>query len=263
MKKVIIDESRCIGCGVCKKDCVAGIIDISEGKAKVESDHCIKCGHCLAVCPVNAVTLPGYDQSQVLELKDQPDIISPEDLITTIKSLRTIRQFKDEDIEEDTIREIIEAGRYGSTSGNMQNVRYIVVRQDIEKIEAPVLKRIKKIQKVAKVISKVIKLPYDISSIPFEKGFLFKNAPVLILTVSKSTVDGALASRSMELMMKAKGLGGLYVGFFTAIANGHKGVRKALGLSKKEKVVTCLAIGKPDVKYYRTVPRNEANISFK
>lgn len=263
MKNVIIDESQCIGCGACKKDCVSGVIEMSKGKAKVLSSQCIKCGHCLAICPVNAVTISGYDSSEVLELIDQPSPISPESLITTIKSLRTIRHFKNDDIDNEVIGEIIEAGRYGATAGNRQNVRYIVVREGIEEIEEPILKRIKILQKVAKVIGKVVKLPYDLSSILFEKDFLFKKAPVLILTVSNSVLDASLASRSMELMMNAKGLGGLYVGFFTAIANSHKGVRKHLGLSKKEKIVTCLAIGKPDVKYFRTVPRNKADIVYK
>ncbi len=263
MKDVIIDESQCIGCGACKKDCVSRVIEMSEGKANVLSSQCIKCGHCVAICPVNAVTISDYDSSEVLELIDQPSPITPEGLITTIKSLRTIRQFKDSDIDNEVINEIIEAGRYGATAGNKQNVRYIVVREGIEQIEEPILKRIKILQKVSKVISKFVKLPYDLSSIPFEKGFLFRDAPVLILTVSKSVLDASLASRSMELMMNAKGLGGLYVGFFTAIANSHKGVRNHLGLSKKEKIVTCLAIGKPDVKYFRTVPRNKADIVFK
>ena len=263
MRNVLIDEAQCIGCGACKKDCVSSVIEMSDGKAKVLSDQCIKCGHCVAICPVNAVTISGYDSAEVLELKDQPSPITPEGLITTIKSLRTIRHFKEGDIDNEVIGEIIEAGRYSATAGNRQNVRYIVVRDGIEEIEEPILKRIGVIQKVAKVMSMFVKLPYDLTGIPFEKGFLFKEAPVLILTVSESVLDASLASRSMELMVNAKGLGGLYVGFFTAIANRHKGVRKHLGLSKKEKIVTCLAIGKPDVKYFRTVPRNKADIVFK
>ncbi len=263
MKRVLIDESLCIGCGECEKDCVSRVIGMEGGKAKVLSDQCIKCSHCVAICPVKAVSISGYDGSEVVELAEQSSIVTPDGLMATIKSLRTIRHFKEGSIDEATIREIVEAGRYTATAGNQQHVRYIVVQNGVEQIEQPVLKRIKLLQKVMNIISKFVKLPYNLSDIPFEKGFLFKNAPVIILTVSESVLDASLAARSMELMMSAKGLGGLYVGFFTAIANKHKKVRRYLGLNKKEKIVTCLAIGIPDVKYYRTAPRNKADIVWK
>lgn len=67
----------------------------------------------------------------------------------------------------------------------------------------------------------------------------------------------------MELMAEAMGLGTLYARLFTTVANKNKKIRKVLELGKKENIVTCLAIGYPDVHYMRTVPRKKANIEWR
>ena len=50
---VNIDKEKCIGCGMCIKDCFPDNLFINEGKAESKG-RCMQCGHCIAVCPVNA-----------------------------------------------------------------------------------------------------------------------------------------------------------------------------------------------------------------
>lgn len=61
-----IDESGCIGCGLCKKACNITALALVEsrddaGKIKkrmtVNSDHCLGCGACVGVCPTDSLTL--------------------------------------------------------------------------------------------------------------------------------------------------------------------------------------------------------------
>jgi nitroreductase len=92
---------------------------------------------------------------------------------------------------------------------------------------------------------------------------LFFNAPALILAVSDSTVNASLASSNMELMTNALDLGTFFSGFFTMAAQGNDEIRDLLGLKGKEEIVTCMVVGYPNVKYVRTVPRRDANISWK
>lgn len=263
MKKVRINSETCIGCGACILDCPSKVIELKNKKATIVSDECIKCGHCIAICPVDAVRIDEYDDNEIIDYESMGEKMTSDQLMNAIKSLRTIRSFKKGSIDQAAIKEIIEAGRFTATAGNGQHVRYIVVRKHIKAIEAPVLKQLQLIQRLMKIAAKFKKSKYDLNKFKFSEGFLFKHAPVLIIAVSESVLDAGLATRSMELMANAKGFGGLYVGFFTRLGNKNKKVRRMLGLSKKEKIVTCLALGIPDVTYYRTVPRNKASIAWK
>ncbi len=60
---------------------------------------------------------------------------------------------------------------------------------------------------------------------------------------------------AMELMSESMGLGVLYSGFFRACADVSEELRKLLDLPEGHKVVTCMVIGCPAVKYQRIVPR--------
>lgn len=60
--EVLIDEARCIGCGLCREDCPAANIVVEQGKAAVISQDCLMCGHCVAICPQAAVTMTGFEE---------------------------------------------------------------------------------------------------------------------------------------------------------------------------------------------------------
>ncbi len=56
-KIIVIDDEKCIGCGLCAKACKQSAIEMVDGKAKVvREDYCDGLGNCLPVCPVGAIS---------------------------------------------------------------------------------------------------------------------------------------------------------------------------------------------------------------
>jgi len=56
-KGIVIDESKCNGCGLCVEACHEGALAIVNGKAKmVREDYCDGLGHCLPACPQGAIS---------------------------------------------------------------------------------------------------------------------------------------------------------------------------------------------------------------
>ncbi len=251
---IIIDQDKCIGCGLCKKDCVAANFKIEDGKAELLRDTCITCGHCEAVCPQGAITITGFqDEPEEFAMDTRLD---PTELMMAIKTRRTIRQFSDKKISKDIINDILEAGRLAPTGANAQNISYVVLNKRKDVLESYAVDMFRKIMKVAKPVTKII----GMSDLPDD--FMFKGAPIVIVIASSSQVNASLAAENMAFMAEAHGLGVLFSGFFTMCANRSRKIKKALKLPKGHKAVTTLVLGYPAVKYHRTVRREEANVKW-
>ena len=258
----LINNEKCTGCGSCVASCQRRVLELQNNKAVPAGEHCFKCGHCLAICPVNAVKVNGCDD-EILEISGKQVFLDEKSLITHLKSRRSIRRYKNTPVEKEKIEKIIEAGRVTPTASNMQNVRYIVVQNEIEAIEDAVIAQYKLPAELPDPPGHFVPLPYTFKPDRLKRGFLFHNAPLVILAISPVEINGYLAAMNMELMAEALGLGTVYVALFTRPANLNEKLRESLGVAKEEMIAACLAIGYPNVKYLRTAPRKPANITWK
>lgn len=251
MSNVLIDEQKCIGCGACVKDCVAGFLQIKNGKAVAREVGCISCGHCYAVCPVEAVTLPDVpgDGGELVSLTE----FDSQRLLQAMKGRRTIRQFTQEPVSQEQIDMILEAGRYCPTGTNSQDVAYTILGSKQNEIEAICVNLFRKGLGAAGFISDMAK------NMQVDDHFFFKGAPLVIVVSGKSATNAALASSYMELMAETLGLGVLYSGFFVACTKLSSKIKPLLELPKGHKVVTCMVIGHPAVKYHRVPGRKPLN----
>lgn len=59
------------------------------------------------------------------------------------------------------------------------------------------------------------------------------------------------------------GLGTFFSGFLVRASQSNKDIMDYLGIESGKKIVTCMVVGYPDVKYSRTVPRKNADIVWK
>lgn len=261
---VIIDKDTCIGCGHCRDDCLAQAISITAGKAEITKD-CFHCGHCIAVCPTDSVRIEGgtYDMSDV-EPVGSGFGITAEALLHAIKTRRSVRHFKRACPSEKELLTMLEAGRFSPTASNAQNVSYLVFTQETEVLRDLAMRELRSLQYDEAAFYRVFPPPMSLSRVHFDDDdFLFKGAPAVILTLSPNPVNAAIASCNMEMQAAAMGLGVLYVGFLTRLAETSIPLRAFLGLKDEDHVVTCLAVGYPDVNYLRTPPRKKAQIQWR
>ncbi|MGL5312850.1 MAG: nitroreductase family protein [Peptostreptococcaceae bacterium] len=270
-----VNREKCIACELCIKDCPVRCIKLVEGKAEVDNSRCIKCGHCIAICPVRAITTDEYNMDEVKEYNNETFEVNADNLLNFIKFRRSVRNFKSIDVENDKIEKIIEAGRFTQTSTNSQDVSYIVVKDKKEELREMVLESLNTMgQNILNNLSPQTK-PFEryarmwismydaYKNKPDAEDRIFFNAPALILVVSKTPINGGLASTNMELMTNALGLGTFYSGFLVRASQGNDKMREFLGLKEGEQIITCMVIGYPNVKYKRTVPRKAAQITWK
>lgn len=59
----MIATERCIGCGMCVKNCANNGVAVVDRKAVIDENHCVGCGYCIAYCPKGAI-MPKWDEAK-------------------------------------------------------------------------------------------------------------------------------------------------------------------------------------------------------
>ena len=270
---MIVDRDKCIGCTLCKQDCIVSDIEMIDKKAHIRNLTCIKCGHCIAICPVEAVSTDDYNMEEVIPYDKDKFTVDAENLLNYIKFRRSTRRFKNQKVEKEKIEKIIDAGRFTQTSTNSQDVSYTVVTDKLDELKELAYESLK--QKGEYILAnltpetayleryaKMWVYFYDMYKKDKKNDKLFFNAPLAIFVSSPNVTNGTLASSNMELMTDALGLGTFFSGFLLIAAKDNQPMLDLLGVKDHNQLSSCLVIGYPDVKYNRTVPRKEAVVKW-
>lgn len=264
-----VNQEKCIGCGLCVEDCRWRAISLVSDKAVLDEMRCARCGHCIAICPVDA--LENYDTSETKTYDPATFVIEPERLLNFIKFRRSVRKFKQKPVAQKDIDMLINAGRFTPTGGNRQGISYMLVQDTIPQLREAVIHSLKEFadsaeqtrNAYARTYAKMWQRIYhDFVKDPNGPDEIFFGAPLVMLVLAKESVSGVIASHSVEMMAHSLGLGACYFGPAAYVDEFPK-MKEFLKLKDKKRVVACLAIGHPDVRYYRTVPRNAAEIEVR
>ena len=181
---VEIDERYCIGCGRCVDDCVGANLEVEGVTARVKG-LCILCGHCVAVCPTGAVSIPSYDMADVETCVPAGAAVDPRTMLRVVKSRRSVRDYLPNTIEQDTLRLVLEAGRYTATAKNAQGCRFIVVQDELDELKRLVWDGIEGMLALpAADKPRWVKLykPFLVDAQAGLQDFLFRNAPACAST---------------------------------------------------------------------------------
>jgi nitroreductase/NAD-dependent dihydropyrimidine dehydrogenase PreA subunit len=285
----IVNVDKCKGCGQCVKVCPAIVFELREKKSRViYGERCFACGHCWAVCPEEAVIQ--NEVAATTSLKPGPlPAVSPDTLQLLIRERRSTRLFNDKPVSKEQLLQIIEAGRYAPSSGNLQDVHYIVL-SDKEKVselrflvESFMEKTFKVIQNRAMALfinmklgrSTVDLLRYYAMGYQFYKESSERNAyfpfpfgPAVIIAHAQSfdpmaQFSCAVALYNCSLMAHSMGLGSCFMGFVQTGANMDKKIRHWLHIPKDNQSYGAMVVGYPDIKYCRLVERKKPDIKWR
>lgn len=70
--KAVIDDSKCIQCGLCEKNCKFGAIK----NFKIGTFECEGCGVCVELCQVKAITMQDYSSGDLMLYKNDEKVFS-------------------------------------------------------------------------------------------------------------------------------------------------------------------------------------------
>ena len=142
------------------------------------------------------------------------------DCLETIRTRRSVRQFKSDPVPYEHLEAIIDAARMAPTSGNQQPWKFIIIRekQKIEAIKKACIEhaavRLKEKQSFSdEELAKELKDFDD----RYSKGYFSAPAFIVVLTDGKSKYpsynhhDGPLAAGYLLLAAKAMGYGTVYI----------------------------------------------------
>ncbi|MBN1696909.1 MAG: nitroreductase family protein [Spirochaetales bacterium] len=281
MKITGIDTTKCSVCGICIRECVAGLYSLNgkEGVAyRDPNSWCTGCGHCVSACPENAITYS--DREKAREYTD--GAVSFEHAFDFILSKRSMRKYREKDIPKHDIDKILDVMRHAPSGHNEQPCEYVVVkRETIKKMlldetiaSLRLFRRLMKIHILLKpfVPRSLYRLLSDHSTLlglealidQYEAGGdpIFYQAPVIVLVHvpdagRMSYVDPAISVTYGMLAAHSLGLGSCWMGFTMMAVDRNRRVMRRLNISENRLIAGVMTLGYPVHRYYRLPVRRE------
>ena len=167
-------------------------------------------------------------------------------------SRRSTRRYKTEDVPEEKLNMIIEAGRYAPSGGNCQSTHFIVIKnkETLDELAELVQQEFAKMEITPGLYKSIV------NSITLSKkgNYVFHyNAPVLIVTANQkdygnNIADCACALENMMLMTNALDLGSCWINQLKWLNENTVILEymKKIGIDESERVYGALAVGYPD-----------------
>ena len=114
--EIVIHEELCNGCGLCVSVCKDFSLVMRNDKV-TKSDTalfgCIGCGHCMAICPTGAIEIFGRELSpkDLFPVPRRDQMASYEQLLALLQRRRSVREFKEQEVDPLMIEKIITAAQ--------------------------------------------------------------------------------------------------------------------------------------------------------
>ena len=224
-----VDHEKCKRDGICVDECPSGIIEIKEGNAVPTlvdgaDAFCINCGHCVAVCPHGALSLKNMGPDDCLPVNPQWQM-APDQVEHFLRSRRSIRTYKPEPVDRDTLTRLIAVARHAPSGHNLQPVRWLVVHDSdaVRTLAGHVVDWMRFLIKEHPAMAEAMHLERVVSRYEGGKDIICRGAPHLIIAHAEKKDPTAQAASTialayLELAAPSFGLGACWGGYFGAAA---------------------------------------------
>lgn len=265
-----VDKQKCIHCKLCVTECPVLIIngktefpEIKDGKQA----NCLKCQHCLAVCPTGAISIWGKEPENSIPVS--LPIPEPAALENLMQTRRSIRKFKDEEVDPNLIHHLISMASYAPTAKNENAVQFTVVdtRKDMTKLRDLAYNRIKQYFEENRLPEKLLYLN-NFREVWEAKHIdvIFRDAPHLLITSAPKSgtepvLDCSIATTYFDLLANSHGIGTLWNGFAKYVFEDlAPELKQEIGIPEDHKICTVLLFGKAAVKFARSIQNDNPTI---
>ena len=266
MNRFEVNVSRCARCGLCAKDCPSYIIELDgQGRPFIPAEKralCMECQHCLAICPTGAISVLGKkpEDSRPISACEIPGF---EQMDHFVRSRRSIRHYRDENVEPALIDRLLKSLAHSPTGCNAQELTFHVID------DRAVMRRFS--DRLVEALCRAAK--GNASSNPFFEQIeplspeavswiVFRGAPhALIVSAPQDAPcpreDIALSLAYFELLAQSAGLGTVWWGFLRVALGFAPEAAPVLGIPENHDYGAIL-FGKPSIKFARTVQKEDA-----
>lgn len=281
----------CNSCGLCVKICKDFSLVIQNNRP-VENINplfgCIACGHCMAICPTNAIKITGRDLSpdDVSDYSKYGKSTDYESLESLFLKRRSIRDFKDMEIDDNLCQKIIEAASTAPMGIPPTDVKILVIKGK-EKVREFSFDVIDYFHKNRWLFSKntlwIWRLwgeeTYDLMKTfinPMLKFFketkdkdqnlLLYDAPMVMYFTGSAVSDPAdsyIAATYAMIAAESLGIGSCMIGsIHPMISYGAKNLKKKWQLPIKSSGGIFIVFGFPKYKFKSVIKRSFASVTY-
>lgn len=216
----------------------------------------------MAICPKGALSFGGKNPAD----SDVATCGDSKELLRLIKSRRSVRAFKKQDVPAELLKKIVDMLAYPPKGGNVDSLHFSIIgtAEKMRAIEKLTYDTIRAIDKGSPVI--------EFCRDNYNRGvdFIYRGAPSMVaVSVNKSkaiagceNADPIIALSYLELYAQSLGLGTLWSDCTLSVANELPAVKAMLEIPDGFELNYIMLIGLPAVKYQRTVQREPANVQI-
>lgn len=280
MFELSINTQKCVFCKACIESCPTK--KWQEGnnhKAEMNSNRCVYCYNCVSVCPVEAISASTGHRKPLLHISTAPEIFE-----NFLKTRRTCRAFDTRDIPEEILQMIIRNAKYAPSKSNRHNVKFTVMKGEaIKNLGIGVKAFLRRLLNITrKKIYRILLLTFSKSedSAIYSNEFLntvneilkesehdrlFFQAPCVILVHADKhgiflSEEGWMHALQICLTAHAYGIGTALSMLIPVGIDKNIKLKKAIGLTKNDRVIAAVLIGYPKYKHYLEVYREDPEI---